>query len=194
MSRLSLPIHSLTGNCLSFSKTYKTHNSSFPSSSSTEPFPLLSKTHTHSMGNRYRTNAWAEEQRWIDREGGRRKRGRKKREVSYEAVPRGLISHQQFFHTLHTVKVMSGHGKPVARQLKVNKFMAGVGPHTSRSSLFSQQCDRVQQHGQGWRVATAVINGRLQESWCLGLCVCQRDRKRYQSVFFSSQINGDSSI
>ncbi len=49
---LSLAVNSLAGNHLS-SKTYKTLYSSFSSSASpstAEPFPLLSKTHTHSNG------------------------------------------------------------------------------------------------------------------------------------------------
>jgi len=52
-------------------------------------------------------------------------------------------------------------------------------------------------------VATAVINGRLQEEWCLSVCVCvcvcvcvrERESERETSKHvFSSQINGDSSI
>lgn len=44
--------------------------------------------------------------------------------------------------------------------------MAGGGPHTSRSSLFSQQADSVQSDGQGCTTATSVINDRSQqEEW-----------------------------
>lgn len=53
MSTLSLAIHSQTGNRRSSSKTYKTYAILLllPSSSSTtEPFALLSKTHAHSNG------------------------------------------------------------------------------------------------------------------------------------------------